>query len=134
MGHGRFKLKGRVLYAHRVAYAIELGDPGDVTIDRTCRNPRCVRPDHLKPGRGERAPAKPRKPRPDFALFPHANGYWAQEVRGELCYFGKVADGRFPGDGELEGLGGPHLGPREPEGSSPGKVGLGAGGAIPETR
>lgn len=32
------------------------------------------------------------KPRPDFPLFPHARGYWAKKVRGQLHYFGKVAD------------------------------------------
>ncbi len=35
---------------------------------------------------------KPRKPRPDFPLFPHATGRWAKKVRSRFCYFGKVAD------------------------------------------
>ena len=35
---------------------------------------------------------RPGKPRPDFPLFPHARGYWAKKVRGQLHYFGKVSD------------------------------------------
>ena len=35
---------------------------------------------------------KARKPRPDFPLFVHQRGYWAKKVRGQLRYFGKVAE------------------------------------------
>lgn len=35
-------------------------------------------------------PTTPRKPRPDFPLFPHATGRWCKKVCGKLRYFGKV--------------------------------------------
>jgi hypothetical protein len=48
-GYGQFKLEGRAVWAHRVAYRIFVGELGEgMEVDHTCGNPSCVNPDHLR--------------------------------------------------------------------------------------
>lgn len=46
-GYGQFK---RNLRAHRVSYELSIGPiPEGLVLDHLCRNPSCVRPEHLEP-------------------------------------------------------------------------------------
>lgn len=50
-GYGRFKLDGKQMYAHRVAYELMVGlIPPGVKVRHKCDNPPCVNPDHLELG------------------------------------------------------------------------------------
>lgn len=52
-GYGHFWLSGRNRLAHRVAYEQIVGPiPEGLTLDHLCRNPACVRPEHLEPVTG----------------------------------------------------------------------------------
>jgi hypothetical protein len=50
-GYGVFGVEPRkTALAHRVAYEMERGPvPDGLELDHLCRNPRCVRPEHLEP-------------------------------------------------------------------------------------
>jgi hypothetical protein len=47
-GIGVFGFEGKILYAHRAAFALTRGViPEGMDVRRTCLNPLCVRPSHL---------------------------------------------------------------------------------------
>lgn len=49
-GYGKYSHKGKTYAAHRWAYQQLVGPiPTGLQLDHLCRNPPCVRPDHLEP-------------------------------------------------------------------------------------
>lgn len=48
-GYGQFSIEGRNIAAHRYAYEERVGSiPPRLVLDHLCRNPPCVKPDHLE--------------------------------------------------------------------------------------
>ena len=48
-GYGSFRFDGRAVLAHRFSFELLVEAIGDgMEVDHICRNPRCVRPDHLR--------------------------------------------------------------------------------------
>lgn len=49
-GYGAFTHNGYTHLAHRIAYALFFGDPGNLCVCHKCDNPKCCRPGHLASG------------------------------------------------------------------------------------
>lgn len=50
-GYGQLKVSGRMVYAHRLAYELAVGEiPHGMLILHSCDNPRCINPAHLSVG------------------------------------------------------------------------------------
>lgn len=50
LGYGQFRVGNKIMRAHRIAFQEINGPiPEGLTLDHLCRNPACVRPDHLEP-------------------------------------------------------------------------------------
>lgn len=48
-GYGQLRYNGKTQRAHKVVYELANGPvPHDLELDHLCRNPACVRPDHLE--------------------------------------------------------------------------------------
>lgn len=48
-GYGRFRLNGKTVYAHRLAYKLSVDSiEAGMTLDHLCRNRQCVNPNHLE--------------------------------------------------------------------------------------
>lgn len=48
-GYGKFSLEGEPVYAHRLAYQMEVGPiPQGTELDHLCSTPACVNPSHLE--------------------------------------------------------------------------------------
>ena len=48
-GYGTFDVKGKMLYAHRIAYEFIHGEiPKNLVIDHLCKNQKCCNPRHLE--------------------------------------------------------------------------------------
>ncbi len=48
-GYGQYRHRGRMVYAHRLAYEARFGPvPEGMVVDHVCRQPACVNPDHLE--------------------------------------------------------------------------------------
>lgn len=49
-GYGQVSIGGKREYAHRAMYEQEVGPiPPGLQLDHLCRQPKCIRPDHLEP-------------------------------------------------------------------------------------
>jgi hypothetical protein len=82
-GYGMVSISGKGRPAHRVSYALIVGDiPAGLQLDHLCRNRACVNPHHLEPvtnAENQRRAIPFRKPAPEYCpaghLFTETNTY-----------------------------------------------------------
>ncbi|MFI0233133.1 HNH endonuclease signature motif containing protein [Streptomyces sp. NPDC017086] len=76
-GYGRFKVEGRMVPAHRVAYELASGViPDGFELDHLCRVRHCVNPAHLEPVTGRENTLRGQSPSAQHAIKTHcANGH-----------------------------------------------------------
>ena len=61
--YGKFRLDGRMQYAHIVAYELTFGSyDSELELDHLCRNTKCVNPYHLEPVSHQENMKRTRKP------------------------------------------------------------------------
>jgi hypothetical protein len=49
-GYGQIGINGKIIYTHRLAYTLSVGDPAGLIVCHHCDNPPCCNPAHLYGG------------------------------------------------------------------------------------
>ena len=94
-GYGKFAVRGFGRYAHRLIYELLTGPiPEGLELDHLCRNPRCIRPDHLEAvthrenlmrGVGPAAQNARKTHCVNGHEFTPENIYWRGDGKGKQC-------------------------------------------------
>ncbi len=112
-GYGKFKIGGRTLGAHRVAFAWEHGDAAGLLACHHCDNPACVRPSHMFAGTpDDNMQDKVRKGRQSRGAS-HSQAVCAGErriLRGSEMSFAKLTEAVIPEIRAMHAAGGHTLG------------------------
>lgn len=91
-GYGRFKADGFTWLAHRYSYLLAHGEVDFPTLDHLCRQPACVRPDHLEPVTQAENIKRGKWRRPPAKICKHGHPYtpensrFRSDGRGKECW------------------------------------------------